>query len=85
MQIVVAPEALSAEVNGETVILAPDMKYIRLDGTGGVIWELVNSGASLETILDSLCEQYDVDRETARRDVTAFLHDLAAKGVVSLH
>lgn len=84
MQIVVAPQALSAEVNGETVILAPDMKYIRLDGTGGVIWELVNSGATFDAILDSLCEQYDVDRQTVQRDVMAFLHDLAAKGVLTL-
>lgn len=84
MDIVVAPEALSAEVDGATVILAPDMKYIRLDGTGGVIWELVNTGEDLNGILDMLCEQYDVDRETAHRDVMAFLQDLAGKGVLSL-
>jgi hypothetical protein len=84
VDIEVAPEALSAEVDGATVILAPDMKYIRLDGTGGVIWELVQMDNSLDGVLDTLCQRYEVDRETAKRDVLAFLQDLASKGVVKL-
>lgn len=84
MDILVAPESLSAEVDGATVILAPDMKYIRLDGTGGAIWELVEGGRDFDGILDELCERYDVERETAAADVLAFLEDLAGKGVLRL-
>ena len=84
MDIVVSPQALSAEVDGATVILAPDMKYIRLDGTGSEIWSLVQAGEALPGILDALCARYEVDRETAQHDVMVFLRDLAEKGVLSL-
>lgn len=84
VDIVVSPQALSAEVEGATVILAPDMKYLRLDGTGSEIWRLVQAGDDLPSILDALCARYDVDRETAQRDVMVFLRDLAEKGILSL-
>jgi hypothetical protein len=84
MLVKVAAEAVSAEIDGQTVVLTPGMEYVQFDGTGGAIWRLVREGRRVDGIVDGLCELYEVDRVTADRDVRRFLAELADLGLVTL-
>lgn len=63
MNIVVAVGAAVKNFNG----------YINLNETGAFLWEKLASGADEDSLTDALVSEYDVDRETAARDVRAFL------------
>ena len=84
MRVDVAPEAVTAEIDGATVVLTPDMQFVRLDETGGAIWQFVQDGCDVDGVVDGLCERYAVDRATAARDVDVFLAALADVGLVTL-
>ncbi|MDO4978310.1 MAG: PqqD family protein [Eubacteriales bacterium] len=45
---------------------------IHLSEAGGFIWKLYDQKNSLEEIIDVLMEEYEVDRETAERDVYGY-------------
>ncbi|HEV3061116.1 MAG TPA: PqqD family protein [Vicinamibacterales bacterium] len=82
---VVRGDRLAArKVGGEMVILsADDSSLFVLNEIGTAIWEAADGRTSLHAIAEGVCQAYDVDRETALRDVEAFVSDLAAAGVVS--
>lgn len=85
MDIEVAPGAVSAEIDGATVVLAPDMRFLRLDETGAAIWQFIVEGRNSVGVVDALCQRYAVDRETANADVRGFLQNLADLGLVTLN
>lgn len=78
-------ERLAArKVGGEMVILAADdSSLFVLNELGTVIWETADGQTPVQTIADRVCAEYDVDAETARRDVEEFVRALAAAGVVT--
>lgn len=84
--VVTRSERLAArKVGGEMVILsADDSSLFVLNDVGTAIWEAADGRTSLDAIADGVCREFDVDLETAQRDVTEFVSALAAAGVVSL-
>lgn len=73
------------ELEGEAVILnLRDGIYYGLNPIGLRIWELLQSPRTLNEILDSLTEEYEVDRETCRADVLALLKEFSDKGLVEI-
>lgn len=40
------------------------------------IWNLLDGSRSLDAVVDTICGEYDVDRETASRDVAELLASL---------
>lgn len=78
-----ATGAVSAAVDGETVVLSPaDMRYHGLNETAAAIWSELDQPRSLDELVERLCERYDVDPETCRRDVDACLTTLMEYGAV---
>lgn len=72
------------KVGTEMVILcADDSSLFVLNEVGTAIWEAADGQATLDVIASGLCREFDVDQETALRDVTDFVSALAAAGVVS--
>jgi hypothetical protein len=78
-------ERLAArKVGGEMVILsADDSSLFVLNELGTAIWEAADGQTSVRAIADRVCEDYDIDADTALRDVEAFIEGLAEAGVVS--
>jgi len=71
------------KVAGEMVVLsADDSSLFVLNEVGTTVWEAADGRTSTDTIADALCREYDVDVETARRDVEEFVDALAAAGVI---
>ena len=63
MPFVVALGELSAKFNG----------MISLNETGAVLWKALTTDTDVQTLVDVLQAEYQVDAETAQKDVTAFL------------
>lgn len=76
---------LSANLSGEAVILGlADSVYYGLDGTGARIWQLVQQPATLASIADTLCAEFDVEREIAMRDLTTLAGTLLERGLLDV-
>jgi coenzyme PQQ synthesis protein D (PqqD) len=71
------------KVGGEMVILsADDSSLFVLNEIGTVVWEAADGRTPVHTIADAVCQQYEVDPDTALRDVQEFVEAMAAAGVL---
>lgn len=68
--IVVATGKASADFNG----------MIRINDVGALIWSKLSEGADEETLVQAVVEKYEVDTETAKRDVSKFVNNLSEAG-----
>ena len=75
---------ISREVNGELLVLDDRAELIhQLNPTASFIWQQAQSGSAAAEIALALAEQYDVDPETAHRDVAATLARLKELNLVT--
>ena len=82
--IVVSPEVVSQELEGELVLLSLDRaEYFGLNATGTHIWNGLVSGLALGEIATRLAEAFDVDVERARADVLALARKLVEEGLAT--
>lgn len=58
---------------GDTLDLS---MMITLNGTGAFLWEKLQEETTQEALVAALLAEYDVDEETARRSVAAFVEKL---------
>jgi hypothetical protein len=71
-------EIVTRSIAGETMLvqirarLADMEQLIVLEGIGDFVWERIDGRTDLETILSAIVDEFDVEKEVARRD----LHDL---------
>ncbi len=80
-----AAGAVSAEVDGETVVLSPtDMRYHGLNDTAAAIWEDLEEPRTVDGLVATLGERYEVDPATCRRDVEACLTTLVEYGALEV-
>ena len=75
---------ISREVNGEMLVLDGRAELIhQLNPTATFIWQQAQSGSAAAEIALALAEQYDIDPETAHRDVAATLARLKELNLVT--
>lgn len=74
---------------GDETMLVPTGKaaqqlngMIRLTSTASFIFTEVDKSNSLEEIVNKLMNEYEVDEETAKKDVYGFLYQLYVRGIV---
>ncbi len=83
-----APGIAAAEVDGDTVLIAPtDRRCFGLNSTGTHVWGLLpaagSTGVASDQLVDSLVEVYDVERSTCHTEVTRLLTAMTDAGVVT--
>ena len=62
------------EIDGEVVVLDIERShYLNLNPTGCVLWLMLADGATEAGLVQRLTEEFDIDQQTAHRDVEAFL------------
>ena len=49
---------------------------INLNETGALLWKALEKGAEEEQLVELIVKEYEVERETAREDVLAFIQRL---------
>lgn len=73
----------TGEVDGEMVALDLDKgNCFGMDGIGSQIWELAAKPVSVAEIVDALTSRHDVTRARCIADVTPFIDDLLAEGLL---
>jgi hypothetical protein len=83
--IALSPEVIFQEVAGETVILDLDSEsYFGLDSVATRIWQLIEETGNLQSIFDTLLEEYEVGEAQLRDDLEALVSEAAARGLVKL-
>ena len=71
------------ESGGEIVALdAAVSRYFSANPTAAALWERLGEGATEADLVDTLCERYEVSRDVAEADVTAFLEQLSSRGLL---
>jgi len=74
----VSPEVLLQEVGGESVLLdIASENYFGLNRVGTRIWRLLENGASLRAVCDTLFAEFDVPAERLECDMFALIGQLS--------
>lgn len=81
----VAPDQISCDLGGETVILnARSGEYYELNSVGRRIWTLAQDGSTVAAVRDALLAEFDVEPERCTADLLRVLGELAAAELVQV-
>jgi hypothetical protein len=84
-KITVTPDQVSSEVSGEIIILhVKDGMYFGLNDVGAVVWQAIQTPRRVDEIVNTMVEQFEVDRDTCETDLLALLEQMAAAKLVSI-
>lgn len=78
---VVAGETLVVPVRARVGDLASIYSF---NGTGSLIWQLLESPKTIAELADSIAREYKVEREQAELDVAEFVGEMKAVGLVEV-
>ena len=82
-RVVAASDQVSTELEGEAVILhLGDGVYYGLNPVGARLWSLLEEPRAVSELRDALVADYEVDAETAERDVLELLGELMDRGLL---
>lgn len=74
----------SRKVGGELVVLDfNSSQYFTIRGSGIFLFELLQENRDREELISALLTRFDVEEDTARRDLDTFLSDLSGAGLLS--
>ena len=71
-------------IRGE--LLAVDLRseqYLKGNRTAGVVWEMLEPGATRDELAQRLSAEFDIDHDRALNDVDGFLAELRAAGLLA--
>ena len=84
-KISISKDVLAQELAGETVLLdLASESYFGLDAVGTRVWQLLQSGAGQAELIDTLLDEYEVERNTLEEDITDLLQRLAEAGLITV-
>ena len=84
-RIVVTPEQVCSELEGEAVILFPKSgQYYGLNEVGTRVWRLIQEPRTVNEIRDALLAEYDVQPERVEADLLHLLEILKSKGLIEI-
>jgi hypothetical protein len=82
-RVVAARDQVSTELEGEAVILhLGDGVYYGLNPVGARLWSLLEEPRTVAELRDTLVAEYEVDAQTAERDVLALMDELMERGLL---
>ncbi len=55
---------------------------INLNETGALLWKTLQNGAEEKDLIDTLLNNYEVEKELAEKDVKAFIAKLTEAGLI---
>ena len=63
--------------------LADFRGYIQMNETAAFLWKQLQEGRTEDELFQSLIETYDIDEDTARRDLDDCLEMLLSRGMIT--
>ncbi len=85
-----SPNIITRKTGSEYVLVPVannivDMNSVyTLNESGAYIWELVDGKRNLEEIIDKLTEEYDIDRNSAEKDVFSFINNMSNYLIINI-
>lgn len=80
----VPEDVLAAHLDGEAVLLHMDTKnYYRLNATAAHVFRGLERGLGREALLDGLCTEFEVERDTAAAELDRLLGELSERGLLA--
>lgn len=77
--------SMSAELGSSWVVLKPsEGVYYGFEDVAATIWDLLQRPCKVRSILESVLEEYDVEREKCQADLLEFLTDLKGRDLIEL-
>lgn len=78
-------DLVAAEMDGDLVMMSVDHgQYYGIGGIGPRLWALLEQPTSLDVLAQIICSEYQVDRDTCRKDLLSFVQELLDNGIVRL-
>jgi hypothetical protein len=72
-----SPKQISGDLDGRAVLLSIDNgKYYNMNPVATRIWALIEKPITIEALIATLLDEYEVDRATCEKEVQAFLAQL---------
>jgi hypothetical protein len=84
-----SPSVVTRKTGNEYVLVPvtdniADMDSVyTLNETGAFIWEQINGKKSVEEIIKTMTEEYDIDNDTATNDVLEFIYKMSSYLIVN--
>jgi hypothetical protein len=79
------PSLIAAPVGDELVMLSVEQgKYFALNEGAAAVWRGIEHPMTFEDLCAEILERYDVSPDECRRDVSRFVEELHAKGLVQV-
>jgi Coenzyme PQQ synthesis protein D (PqqD) len=73
------------QIEDVVFVMNPDTSELHsFNEVGHRIWDLVDGSRTVATIVETIVDEYEIDRETAEDDVLKFLQRLQDKDVVRI-
>jgi Coenzyme PQQ synthesis protein D (PqqD) len=71
---------------GDVVVVLDlaDSSYLSIGGSGRVLWRRLEAGATVDELVGTLVEVFDVDDATARADTLSFLASLTERRLLTV-
>lgn len=72
------PRTASRLVDGEAVVVLPEENVVKvLNAVGSRIWDLANGTRTVREIIETIHQEFDVDRAQVEQDVIEFVAEMA--------
>ena len=76
---------LATDLGNETVIFNTQYeKYYGLNDVGTRVWALIQEPRTVEEIVKTVTQEYDVEAERFERDLTKLLQDLQSANLIEI-
>ena len=73
------------DIGEETILISKKENLIHtLEGVGALIWKNIDGQKSLGFILESICSEFDVDKQDAEDDLFGFIKELEKTGLIKV-
>ncbi len=77
------PDVAGKVIDVEAIIMnLANGHYYSLDGVGAVVWEMLEAGATLRAIVESLVQRYRLAEELVRLDVARLAEELLSESLL---
>lgn len=84
-KIVISKDILFREIEGEAVLLnIRTGVYFGMNPVGTGIWRIMEKKKNLEDVLESMLENFEIDRKTCEQDLAEFVGRLEKNDLVSI-
>jgi hypothetical protein len=83
--VVLSPDVLLQHIDGESVLLHMTLgEYYGLNESGTAMWRALSESPSVQAAYERLSDEFDVEPERIKMDLTRLVQDLLAHELIKL-